>query len=128
MKAASVSEIKTELKSLSQSQVTDLCLRLARFKKENKELLTFLLFEADDLDTYIQNVKNETVESFADINKSNLYWAKKSLRKIFYSFVFKGTNLYDHILEVDYYFVKKINMSMLFLKVFISTFLFYTSS
>lgn len=82
MKAASVSEIKTELKNLSGAQVTDLCLRLARFKKENKELLTYLLFEADDIDTYISNVKKETEECFADINKSNLYWAKKSLRKI----------------------------------------------
>ena len=48
MKAASISEIKTELKGLPPAQLTELCLRLARFKKENKELLTYLLFEAND--------------------------------------------------------------------------------
>ena len=82
MKAASVNEIKTELKSLSPAQITELCLRLARFKKENKELLTYLLFEADDIETYISNIKKETEESFKDINSTNLYFAKKSLRKI----------------------------------------------
>ena len=82
MKAASISEIKTELKGATPAQLTALCLRLARFKKENKELLTFLLFEAHDLQSYMQSVKAETDEAFAAINWSNLYFAKKSIRKI----------------------------------------------
>ncbi len=64
------------------AKVTELCLRLARFKKENKELLTFLLFEADDIPAYIGNVKNEMDGHFATINKSNVYFVKKTLRKI----------------------------------------------
>ncbi|MCW3073154.1 MAG: hypothetical protein JWP69_223 [Flaviaesturariibacter sp.] len=60
----------------------ELCLRLARYKKENKELLTFLLFEADDLPAYIQNIKEEMDEGFSGMNKTNVYLAKKSLRKI----------------------------------------------
>ena len=59
MKAASVSEIKQALKEQKTSQLIELCLRLARFKKENKELLTYLLFEADDLNQYVKNVKDE---------------------------------------------------------------------
>ncbi|MGN6166409.1 MAG: hypothetical protein ACTHOF_17895 [Flavisolibacter sp.] len=82
MKAASSNEIKQELKELSQTKLVDLCLRLARFKKENKELLTYLLFEADDVEGYIRNVKQEIDESFAEINTSGIYYAKKSLRKI----------------------------------------------
>jgi len=82
MKAASISEIKTELKSKSATQLLELCLRLGRFKKENKELLTYLLFEADDIETYISHVKEETNNSFAEVNTSNNYFAKKSLRKI----------------------------------------------
>jgi hypothetical protein len=82
MKAASSNEIKQELKELSQSKLVDLCLRLARFKKENKELLTYLLFEADDIETYIRNVKQEIDECFAEINTASVYYAKKSLRKI----------------------------------------------
>src|SRR4028119_2331333 len=82
MKAASISEIKTELKSKSATQLLELCLRLGRFKKENKELLTYLLFEAEDVETYISQVKEEMDKGFAEVNRSNNYFAKKSLRKI----------------------------------------------
>src|SRR5215213_8617301 len=82
MKAASVNEIKQELKESSAAHLTELCLRLARFKKENKELLTYLLFEADDLPAYINNVKQQIDEDFSQINITNVYFAKKTLRKI----------------------------------------------
>lgn len=82
MKAAGSAELKQELKDLSQARLIDLCLRLARFKKENKELLTYLLFDADDLQAYIENVKQEISDNFSEINTSSLYYVKKSLRKI----------------------------------------------
>ena len=82
MKAASISEIKNELKSLTPAQLAELCLRLARFKKENKELLTYLLFEAQDQDAYLQGVKEEMETAFAEVNWSHLYFAKKTIRKI----------------------------------------------
>lgn len=82
MKAASVNEIKQQLKATSPAQLTELCLRLARFKKENKELLTFLLFDADDLPAYINSVKQQIDEEFSQINTSNIYFAKKTLRQI----------------------------------------------
>ncbi len=82
MKAATINELKQELQNTSAAKVTELCLRLARFKKENKELLTYLLFEAHDTSTYIENVKNEMAAQFEEINKSNVYFIKKTLRKI----------------------------------------------
>ncbi len=82
MKAASINEIKSELKLIPAVQITELCLRLARYKKENKELLTYLLFEANDQQAYINNVKEEMDNGFSEINTSNIYFAKKSLRKI----------------------------------------------
>jgi len=82
MKSATVFEIKDELQQLPPGKLVDLCLRLVKFKKENKELLTYLLFEAHDLDTYIGMVKTETTDEFSGINSSNLYFAKKSIRKI----------------------------------------------
>ena len=82
MKAATVQEIKQELKEKPVADLVELCLRLARYKKENKELLTFLLFEANDLEGYIKGVKEEIEECFAEINTSHLYYVKKSLRKI----------------------------------------------
>ena len=82
MRAATVHEIKQELGNLKPGELSELCLRLARFKKENKELLTYLLFEANDENGYINGVKKEIDEQFAEINLSHLYFVKKSLRKI----------------------------------------------
>jgi len=82
MKASTINELKQELAHMPSSQLLDLCLRLARFKKENKELLTYLLFESHDEPSYIKSVKQEMDEQFANINSSNLYFAKKSIRKI----------------------------------------------
>jgi GTP cyclohydrolase FolE2 len=64
------------------AELTELCLRLAKYKKENKELLTYLLFEAHDQQSYVQSIKKEVDEQFAEINHSNLYFVKKTLRKI----------------------------------------------
>ncbi len=82
MKAASVHEIKKELDKLDADHLLELCLRLARYKKDNKELLTYLLFEADDEAAYVENVKIEIDDQFAELPKGNLYYFKKSLRKI----------------------------------------------
>ncbi|MFT3934934.1 MAG: hypothetical protein QM726_15015 [Chitinophagaceae bacterium] len=82
MKAASINDIKNELSELSQSKLATLCLQLAKYKKDNKEFLTYLLFEAGDLQSYIASVKAMMDEHFAAINVSQLYFAKKSLRKI----------------------------------------------
>ena len=82
MKAASINELKKELELRNHTELLSFCLRLAKFKKENKELLTFLLFEADDINTYLENVKQEINSFFSEINNSNIYYIKKSVRKI----------------------------------------------
>lgn len=81
MKAASINELKQELQSVAPAKLLDLCLRLARFKKDNKELLTFLLFESHDEEAYIGSVKALIDEGFEELPKSN-YLLKKSLRKV----------------------------------------------
>lgn len=82
MNTASANDLKEELKTLKPAQLAELCIRLARFKKENKELLTYLLFEAHNEEGYITSIKREMDELFSEINLSHLYYAKKSLRKI----------------------------------------------
>src|SRR6476659_9211655 len=82
MKAATMNTLKAELQELSLDELVSVTVRLARFKKENKELLTYLLFEAHDDHGYIENVKKEVDELFLNMNTSNLYLCKKSLRKI----------------------------------------------
>ena len=82
MKAVSVVTIRKELKHKSSEELAELCLRLSRFKKENKELLTYLLFEADSEAGYIETVKVEIDEQFELINTNSFFYIKKSVRKI----------------------------------------------
>lgn len=89
MKIASINEIKQELTNASPNELLELCLRVIKYKKENKELTTYLLFEAHNLHSYIESVKKDIDDQFLLINHSNLYYVKKALRKIL-----KSTNKY----------------------------------
>lgn len=82
MEAASVKELKQELQHQDPVQLRELVLRLARFKKENKELLTYLLFKASDEEIFKMEVKEEIDRAFSEINSDSFYYMKKSIRKI----------------------------------------------
>src|SRR5690349_8461773 len=82
MKAASISDLKQELSNLPPKELVELCLKLAKYKKENKELLTYLLFEAYDQEGYLLEVKKEIDDAFVELPKSTPYQNKKYLRKI----------------------------------------------
>jgi hypothetical protein len=82
MKAVSVITIKKELQHSSTDELVALCLRLSKFKKENKELLTYLLFESHDETGYIASVKSELDTLFDTINTDSYHYIKKSVRKI----------------------------------------------
>lgn len=82
MKAVSIKELKEELANCTPKEIRDLCLRLARFKKENKELLTYLLFESSDEGLYVESIKEEVDLQFEQINMKSPYLIKKSFRKI----------------------------------------------
>jgi len=82
VKAASIKELKLELSSRSKGELLELCLHLSKFKKENKELLTYLLYEASDEPSYVKSVKKEIEKLFEQVNKRNYYFIKKSVRKI----------------------------------------------
>ena len=82
MKAASVKELKIELSSKSPKELVEICLTLSKFKKENKELLSYLLYEAGDEEGYIRSVEREIDTAFEEINTRNFYYFKKGVRKI----------------------------------------------
>lgn len=82
MKSASLNEIKRALGDLDEKRLGELCLRLAKYKVENKEMLTYLLFEAGDEKSYIETVRQDMVDHFESIPNNNLYFVKKTLRKI----------------------------------------------
>lgn len=82
MKTASLAQIKKELMHRSPDEIMALCLRLGRFKKENKELLSYLLFESDDEAAFIEGIKNQVDAEFAEINTASFFYIKKSIRRI----------------------------------------------
>lgn len=82
MKPASLKEIKTDLQHKSNDELLALCLRLVRFKKENKELISYLLFEISNEEGYVEGIKNDMLQQFSEINTSSYYFIRKSSRKI----------------------------------------------
>ena len=82
IETASLNEIKKELKTLSPQQLQEITIRLAKYKKENKELLSYLLFDAFNQQIFIENVKQEIDGQFENLNKSSYYLAKKTIRKV----------------------------------------------
>ena len=107
MKAASLKDIKNELENQPHHALLSLCLKLTRFKKENKEL---------DI-------------AFAEVNIKNLYIAKKNLRKIL-----RAINRYTRYSGIKttevsllIYFCRKINGSGLRINKSAALFKMYTS-
>ena len=83
MKPASISDLKKELQLLPPQKLQDLCLALAKYKKDNKEYLGYLLFDEDRKHEYVAELKAEMDEAFSAIDTGqNLYYTRKNLRRI----------------------------------------------
>lgn len=114
MKTATLSELKKELNELPQKQLLELCLTLAKYKKDNKEFLDYLLFEAHDKNNFISNVKTQIDEHFNELKtQQNLYFVKKSLRKLLRIITKYCKYIADKALaaELHIYFCKKFKAS-----------------
>ena len=82
-KSNSINEIKKELQLISPKDLIELCLALLKYKKDNKEFVAYLLFKAHNTDEFVAEIKKEIDELFLMVlSQSNLYLAKKNLRKI----------------------------------------------
>jgi hypothetical protein len=82
MKAVTVKELSGELNFRTPKELRELCLRLSKFKKENKELLTYILFESSDEVAYVEGIQREIDLQFEMINRKSNYLIKISIRKI----------------------------------------------
>lgn len=78
MKAATISQLKKELVKLDHEDLLEVCVRLAKFKVESKELLTYLLTKADDEIGYANELCNEIDEQLSVPGRIQ----KRSLRKV----------------------------------------------
>jgi hypothetical protein len=81
MKSASIKELKAALHNLSPQEMLEVCLLMSKYKKENKELLSYLLYEADNEHQYIENIKLEIDTYFENLVAFSFSNMLKKLRK-----------------------------------------------
>lgn len=87
MKAATISQLKKELLKLNHDDLLDVCVRMAKFKVESKELLTYLLMKSEDELAYASDLCTD-IDQYLNtpgrIHKKTLRkvvrWMDKSLR------------------------------------------------
>lgn len=78
MKPATISELKKSLADLDEDELREACLRLAKFKVDNKALLTYLLMKSQDEQAYVDEVCDEIDQLFPPGRRL----PKKTMRKI----------------------------------------------
>ena len=86
MKTATIKELKQELSHKSSAELLEICLNLSKFKKENKELLTYILYEADYEEGYI-SYDGKIFSQLSEDEKRNL--------RADIGMVFQGSALFD---------------------------------
>ena len=79
---APIKNIKEELQQLSHKELLDFSLRILKYKKENKELAYYLLFEKQDEDGYAQKIINILKDELTTINFSRTFFARKGFKRV----------------------------------------------
>lgn len=82
MQTPALNHIKKTLLALEPNELTTICLRLAKYKKENKELLAYLLFESSNEAQYIEDIRIELDAFFDELRFIGVYKFTKQVRKI----------------------------------------------
>lgn len=110
MKAATVKQIKDELTDLNREELITTVLRLSKFKKENKELLTYLLFESQNEESYIHEIELEMDILFDEMNVSSYFYMKKTIRKILklIKTYIRYSNVKETEIELSLYFCQRL--------------------
>lgn len=81
-KQHSINEIRSTLKHLENDELIQLCLRMSKYKKENKELLSYLLYESKDESTFIADTMAEMDQLIEELKFIGSYKLMKQIRKI----------------------------------------------
>lgn len=72
---------KKEIAKLDVKTVADICIRLAKYKTENKEFLNYLLFYSFDNEPYINDLKFDITNTFL-LYKQNDYTYTKIIKSL----------------------------------------------
>ena len=82
MITSSLNDIKKTLFLKDPDELVTLCLRMAKYKKENKELLSYLLYESSDEQGFIDHLAKEVDDQFSELVFTTTYKFTKQVRKI----------------------------------------------
>ena len=91
-----------------------MCLSLAKYKKDNKEFLAYLLFQAQNKTDFLNDVKAEVDAYFLELKtQPSLYYVKKNLRKLLRVITKYNKYLNDKAISADLliYFCKQLKNS-----------------
>jgi hypothetical protein len=82
MKTHTLSQLQKELATLPPKEALEICIKLAKYKKENKEYLNFLLFGVHDKENYFEKIKESLEDSFSQVSRTTAWTTKKGLQKM----------------------------------------------
>jgi mevalonate kinase len=82
MKSQSTAQIKKTLLEMEPVELTQLMLRLLKYKKDNKELVSYVLYNSKDEEDFIEQIKSEIDELIEAVKHENSYRLTKQIRKI----------------------------------------------
>jgi hypothetical protein len=114
MKVISLQELKKEFAQLPPEELVELCIALAKYKKDNKEYAGYLLFESHNKKLFIKEIKKEVDTKMDELKQQpNLYYVKKGLRAILRQIIKYSKYLNDKTLtaELHIYFCSKLKES-----------------
>lgn len=116
MESPKLADLKKELNFHDVHELKELCLRLAKYKTENKELLHYLLFYAHRKEDYVSEIKDLLETHFNELYAS-VYYLTKQLRKVtrLMNKHIKYIGEKEQELEISLYFcelfIKKVNVN-----------------
>jgi hypothetical protein len=111
MQSTSLAYLKKEIQAMPKVELIEVCNKLIKYKKENKELLHYVLFESTNEANYVEQLKNEVSKMFQDVNTQAVYFAKKTIRKIlrFIAKYCKFSEILTTHIDVLIHFCKEMN-------------------
>lgn len=78
----SLKTIRDELSLLTNKELISIVSALIKFRKDNKELVTYMLFDSKDETVYVKTVIEETNTAMESVNRFNAKQQIKHIRKV----------------------------------------------
>lgn len=82
MKPATLKSIKSELSLLSQQELIQLLTSVIKYRKENKEFVSYILFDSKDEAGFVMQMKAEMIELMEPVTRYNVVTSLKYIRTI----------------------------------------------